>query len=445
MIDQQLELSPEDDVPSRSRLLLATAERERLERVLRLLPKALVGSSPRQVAEVLAEGSCLLSNARVGWVVLPESVSDASEAVLAGPDAESVGPGIHPGGWLLVKTALGGVPVHVTDLFATDAAAAWQPAPRAGDPLVVTADGRQLRSISALPVSGEDGVRGVLVLAHHRAHAFSERQLALVTAFAAHLGQALDVCEAVLEQTRVAAALQETLLPPVLPIVEGVELAARYRPSGSGNLVGGDFYDVFADGAGGWYVLLGDASGIGPEAAGLAGVARYTARALAESASGPEEMLAHMNRALLRAAPEDRFCTAVLLHLRRRDTGALELVLSAAGHPPPFHQRADGTVERAMTSTGLVLGILAEASIGEASLLLEPGETLVCYTDGVIEAHAESGEQFGEERLVRVLAEAHGRSAAGTARRLERAVVDYRSPDDHDDLAIVVVRCRPVP
>ncbi len=388
---------------------------------------------------MLVEGACLLAHARVGWVVLPESFP---QAVLGGPDAGSVGPEVDPGSWPLVTATLGGVPERVPGLPASGAAG-WRAVAPGGAPSVVTEDGRELRSLSALPIRGGDGVRGVLVIAHHRTRAFSDRRLALAAALADHLGQVLDVCETVREQTRVAEALQETLLPPVLPVVEGVELAAEYRPSGSGNLVGGDFYDVFADGAGGWYVLLGDSSGIGPEAAGLAGVARYTARALAESAAGPGEMLAHLNRVLLRAAPEDRFCTAVLAHLHPCETGALRVALSAAGHPPPFLQRSDGTVEQAMSSTGLVLGILPEASIGDAEILLEPGDALVCYTDGVIEARAEDGEQFGEDRLLRVLGDALGRSAAGIARRVERVVVDYRSPDDHDDLAIVVVRCRP--
>jgi serine phosphatase RsbU (regulator of sigma subunit) len=427
-----------DDAPGRSRLLSATAERDRLERVLGLLPQALEVGSPQGVADVLVQGACLLANARLGWVLLP----DSAQALLCGPDAASVGPEVEPGRWPVVAAALGGVAVHVPDLLELGPTGSW-PTPDASQPRVFTADGRELRSLSALPVSGDGGVRGVLVLAHHRAHAFSERRLALVAALADHLGQVLDVVETVREQTRVAAALQETLLPPVLPDVEGVELAARYRPSGSGNLVGGDFYDVFADGSGGWYMLLGDASGIGPEAAGLAGVARYTARALAESASGPKEMLAHLNRALLRAAPEDRFCTAVLAHLRSTPDGALGVALTSAGHPPPLVQRAGGAIEPAMSATGLVLGILPDASIGEAGLLLEPGDALVCYTDGVIEAHARDGGQFGEERLAHVLADARGRSAAGIARRVERAVVDYRSPDDHDDLAVVVVRCRP--
>lgn len=440
MIDAEVEAPAPGGVPGRSRLLLATAERDRLEQVFRMLPLALAGGSPDRVAGVLAEGSCLLTNARVAWVLLPDTVPVCA---IAGPDSAWVDSEMRPERWPVVSTALAGIQVHLPDLSVTGGLGAWTGPPAGGALQGVSVDGRPVRSLSAMPVRGEDDVRGVLLLAHHRAHAFSERHLALAGAFADHLGHALDMCEAVREQTKVAVALQETLLPPVLPSVDGVDLAARYRPSGSGNLVGGDFYDVFADGAGGWWLLLGDASGIGPEAAGLAGVARYTARALAESTTEPTEMLAQLNRALLRAAPEDRFCTAVLAHLSRRANGAIRVSLTSAGHPPPLLQRADGKVERAMTSTGLVLGIIPDAEMGRQEVLLEQGDSLVCYTDGVIEAHSIEGEQFGEERLVQVLADARGRSATGTARRIERAVVDYRSPDDHDDLAIVVVRSRP--
>lgn len=437
MLDLALDPTAWDVVPGRSRLLLATAERDQLEHVLRLLPRALLDHSPRSIADVLIEGACALSTARVGWAVLPEALP---ETVVGGPDATRVDATMNPDGWPVVSAALGGVPGHIPDLLLHGERA---PGGATGiDPRVATADGRPLRTLSAVPIRGEDEVRGVLLLAHHRAHAFSDRQLGLVAAFADHLGRVLDICESVREQTRIATALQETLLPPVLPVVAGVEFAARYRPGGSGNLVGGDFYDVFGDGAEGWYVLLGDASGIGPEAAGLAGVARYTARALADSASGPGEMLAHLNRALLRAAPDDRFCTAILAHLRPAN-GNLHVTLSSAGHPPPFLQRADGTVVPAIDPTGLVLGIVPDAPMGETVFTLEPSDALVCYTDGVIEAHAHDGTLFGEERLVQVLADAHRRSAAGTARRIERAVVDYRSPDNRDDLAIVVARCRP--
>ncbi len=443
MIGSRHDGKSEDAPRDRSRLLAALAERDRLERVLRLLPMALPGCSPARVADVLVEGACLLANARVGWAVLPEI---APVALAGGPDAGWVDTAVPPRRWPIVARALEGVAVHVPDLLAAKETTSWTPRGSGGavTPLA-TADGRPLRSLSALPLARGDKVRGALVLGHHRAHAFSGRQLALVSALVDHLGEALSMCESVDEQTRVAVALQETLLPPVLPSVDGVEIAARYRPSGSGNLVGGDFYDVFSDARGGWYVLLGDASGIGPEAAGLAGVARYTARALAETAPGPVDMLAQINRALLRAAPEDRFCTAVLAHLWSGPDGTVSVTLASGGHPSPLVQRASGAVETAARWTGLVLGIVPDAEVGVAKVVLEPGDAIAFYTDGVTEAHAPGSGQFGEERLVAVLADAHTRSAAGTARRVERAVMDYRSPDDHDDLAIVVVRCRPAP
>ena len=89
------------------------------------------------------------------------------------------------------------------------------------------------------------------------------------------------------ERSRVASALSESLLPPLLPTMPGLHAAARYRPSsadmtGRSNLVGGDFYDLFEMGDGRFALLLGDVSGVGPEAAALTGVARYTVRAVAD-------------------------------------------------------------------------------------------------------------------------------------------------------------------
>lgn len=439
MIEAEL-VAQHDDGPDRSRMLLSRADRERLERVLGLLPSALRGLSSRRVAEVLVEGACLLANARVGWVVLPDFLP---EPVVGGPDARSVVPGTEPGSWPAVACALDGDPVHVADLSAP-AASTWTTGAGGAVPQpVATTDGRPLRTLSAVPIRGAD-LRGALVLAHHRADALSDRQLALVDVLTEHLGHVLGLCEAVAEKTRIASALQETLLPPLLPDIEDVEIAARYRPSGSGNVVGGDFYDVFTDGRSGWYVLLGDASGIGPEAAGLAGVARYTARALAETATGPAEILSSVNRALLRAAPDDRFCTAVLAHLGLDADRMLTVSLASGGHPPAIVQRSGGQVLMASSSTGALLGVLADAPIGETAFSLGPGDAVAFYTDGVVEARSTDREQFGEDRLVAVVAEAHGRSAAGTARRVERAVVDFRSPQDQDDMAIVVVRRRPM-
>lgn len=442
-----IEAEPEPTQPSahdRSSLLLSLAERERLERLLRLLAHVFDTGEAGPVAAVLAEGGCLITSARVGWMVL----RDDQAVVARGPDAGWVDATLALHQWSIVRQALSGEVVRVDDVSASDRAdtngAARRPAQK-DVATVLTADGRTLRSFLALPVTARQGdPLGVLVLAHHRAHAFPARHVELVEALCAHLGHALEMCDSVAAQTRVATALQETLLPPVLPWIGGAQVAACYRPSGSGNLVGGDFYDVFSDGSDGWYVLVGDASGVGPEVAGLAGVVRYTARALAETAGSPAEMLGHINLQLLRAAPEDRFCTAVVARLVPRRDGTVAVEFASGGHPPPFIVRASGEVAPVVESTGTILGVLADAPVGEGEVVLRGGDAIVLYTDGVIEAQNAEGLQFGEERLTEVLADAHGRSASGIARRVEQAVVDFRADGSHDDdLAIVVLRCSP--
>lgn len=419
----------------RSRLLQITTEIDRLERVLFKLATSLNELTPQHSIAVTAEAACEVANARLAIVVLP----DLWETPVAfGPDSALFDPSQDVTRVWSVDQAFGGSVFYVPDM--TSELSESEP-----NAIGATADGRTLRSLLTLPVqgSGERNI-GVLCLAHHRGHAFSERQIALASALAAHLGQMIEVTEAIAEQTRISLALQTSLLPQLLPAIHGLDIAARYRPSGSGNLVGGDFYDVFPAGAGDqWYLLLGDSSGIGPEAAGLAGIARYTARALAESDLAPAEMLRLVNRAVLRATSDGRFCTAVLARFGF-DEDELIVSLASAGHPPSYLQLSNGTVQTAMGPTGTVLGILDEPPIAEKQLRLSPGNALVFYTDGIIEARNTIGELFGEERLVRALAGAVGRSAEGIARRVELEVLDHCGSRTTDDVAIVVLRVPPV-
>lgn len=414
---------------ARSRVLQSAAERERLERTLLMLPNALDDYTPLHAAEVFAQAACEIAGARLVLIALPESLRSP---VLRGPDAVRLDGALDPASVPALAPAFDGQVVYLED--ALDQLPPNQ--------LSRTTDGRDLRSLAALPVRGR-GARtlGVLCLGHHRSHAVSERQIALGAALAVHLGHTIEVTDAVAEQTRISLALQQSLLPPLLPSIPGLDIAARYRPSGEGNAVGGDFYDVFPTGAGCWSVLLGDASGIGPEAAGLAGVARYTARALAESASPPAEILRQLNLAVLRAAADGRFCSAVLASITVTGDSA-DVALASAGHPSAYLQR--GTHVEAVTGgTGTILGLSEDAVVTERQLRLGPGDAMVLYTDGVVEARGATGELFGDDRLARVLASASGRSAEGIARRVEREVLDHRGPRSDDDVAIVVARVPP--
>jgi len=307
----------------------------------------------------------------------------------------------------------------------------------------VLADGRLPRSWLAAPVRGRSGaVLGAIYLGHHRAHAFSLRQEELLGGLCSQLGVAMENAALFAERSRVASALQETLLPPLLPSLPGVDLAARYRPTGAGNLVGGDFYDVFELAERTWGLVLGDVSGFGPEAAALTGLARYAIRAIAATEGRPSAVLAQLNEAMLKQSLEERFCTAVYAVVTPR-SDRVEVTLSSAGHPPGAVLRDDETVELLDRQPGMLLGVFPEPALTDERVALWPGDALVLYTDGVVEARDDRGSQFGFERLEALLSTCTGRSADGIARRLELAVLDHQGDKMPDDVAILVLRAQP--
>jgi serine phosphatase RsbU (regulator of sigma subunit) len=278
--------------------------------------------------------------------------------------------------------------------------------------------------------------------AHSHGRAFGPHDERVLATLADHLAVALARVRLADEQARVAQALQETLLPPLLPRLPGAEVAARYRPTGAGNVVGGDFYDLFECGDRAWALLIGDVSGVGPEAAALTGIARYTARAVAGDSVAPSSVLDAINRALANQRTEDRFCTAVHATLRPGE-GCIDVTLACGGHPPPLVLRDDGRVERLDRSPGVLLGPFAGAWFEDEEVRLAPGDALVLYTDGVTEARAPDRTLFGTTRLERVLAACAGRTADGIARRVELAADDFSAGAAADDMAVVVVRAMP--
>lgn len=239
-----------------------------------------------------------------------------------------------------------------------------------------------------------------------------------------------------------ARTLQESLLPPDLPLVRGVELASRYHPAGSGLDVGGDFYDVFQTGRGTWGVVVGDVCGKGAEAARLTALARYTVRAASMQTRAPARILAMLNQAMLREnAREDhtgdeRFASVVYASLRRSAT-TVTLTASSGGHPPALLVRTDGAVE-AVDSPGTLLGLFPSPELADVSVELHPGDSLMLYTDGVTEARG-LGDQYGEGRLVSLLETCGGMSAKNVAEAVETAVLKHQDGIAHDDIAVLVI------
>jgi serine phosphatase RsbU (regulator of sigma subunit) len=241
------------------------------------------------------------------------------------------------------------------------------------------------------------------------------------------------------DRSYIARTLQESLLPVELPEIEGIETAARFRPTGEGNEVGGDFYDVFETGArGGWTVVMGDVCGKGPDAAAVTALARYTLRAAAMREQLPSRSLEVLNEALLRQRDDRRFCTVAYAYLEKLDHGA-RAGISTGGHPLPLLLRRGGNVEP-VGAPGTLLGIVPDPDLEDRAVTLEPGDALVFYTDGVIESRARSNGVLDERRLAELVSTCAGQGADAIAATIEEAAVLSQEGSPKDDIAVLVLR-----
>jgi sigma-B regulation protein RsbU (phosphoserine phosphatase) len=162
-----------------------------------------------------------------------------------------------------------------------------------------------------------------------------------------------------------ARTLQDSLLPPALPQVPGLDLGAVYRPAGRGDEVGGDFYDVFSTVGGDWMVVVGDVVGKGVAAATLTSLVRHTLRATAMHVRDPRTVLATLNDALLQQRA-DRVCTVALARVRPAAAGTAHVTICLGGHPRPLllRGRADPVP---FGRFGTVLGALPSPTLHEAT------------------------------------------------------------------------------
>jgi PAS domain S-box-containing protein len=294
-------------------------------------------------------------------------------------------------------------------------------------------------TLAAVPLTFAGVVRAALVLTMRQEHRFMAADRAFLAALADQGAHALERARLFEERAYVARMLQAGLLPDRLDPIPGLEVAVRYHSIADGGSVGGDFYDCFGISPGRWLVAVGDVAGKGTAAAVLTGLARHTLRAIALREERPEEMLRFLNEALLRQASDNAFCTIGCAMLERRADGGFEACLAAGGHPFPLLVRAGGRVEEVVVR-GTMLGVESSPRLEPTRLPLGPGDTLVLYTDGVVDARADGGERFGEERLRAAVDAAAGGDAADVASAVDEAVGAFEPDVQRDDRAIVVLR-----
>ena len=261
---------------------------------------------------------------------------------------------------------------------------------------------------------------------------FTEADRELAEELARRAATAVENARLYTERSHIAQTLQRGLLPPRLPAMPGWVSATLYHAAGDENWVGGDFYDVFPV-RDEWMVVVGDVVGHGPEAASLTAQARYTLRTASMLTGSPLIALEQLNNELVASDPGMALCTAACVLLREVDgVGRAEVV--CAGQPLPLVVR-DDRVE-AVGRYGPMLGAWGDKTWTPVDVELGPGDTLVLYTDGVVDA--EGGEdRFGEGRLEAALA--GSRTAEEAVARIDRALSEFEVGAQADDKAVLAV------
>lgn len=295
-----------------------------------------------------------------------------------------------------------------------------------------------------LPLLAGGEVSGVLALGMGRQAAeLSSRQQTILSGIANQAGIAIEEARlrrAEVERQRleqelaVAREIQRSLLPPVPPQAAGWSIDMAWQ---SARRVGGDFYDFIPLAGNRLGVVIADVSDKGVPAALFMVLARSLVRASALSHRSPAEALKRANRLLQQDNRAEMFVTVFYGVI---DLGTGEMRYASAGHNPPLLCRDTGDFVR-LESRGIVLGIMRDAAIEEQRIQLEPGDTLVLYTDGITEAIDEREEQFGEARLSETLCANRHRPLGDLRQALLDAIADFTAGQPpFDDLTLVLVR-----
>ncbi|MFE9808699.1 PP2C family protein-serine/threonine phosphatase [Streptomyces sp. NPDC005548] len=294
--------------------------------------------------------------------------------------------------------------------------------------------GAAVRVLSISPLRARGRTLGTLTFLHHSSDGVED--LRMLGDLAGRAALAIDTSTLYEQRRRHVEILQRHLLPRALPDVPGLILSSAYEVADESLEVGGDFYDAVVTGDGRLALIIGDVCGRGAEAAALTGLARHTLRTLLEDGTPPGQALTRLNRALI-AERSSRFVTALAAVLTPVSDG-WEIELANAGHPRPLVRGADGEVVEELKAGGVLLGVLDRSEYEPLRLRLGRGESLVLFTDGLLEARGADGTFFEEHLAAAVRRSGGGPSASD---RLISLASEFRAAGD-DDTAVLIAEVR---
>lgn len=313
----------------------------------------------------------------------------------------------------------------------------------------------RLQAELLLPLSVRDHLLGFICLGPKRSEEpYSGTDVRLLKSVAAQTGLALEnarlmsaMAEEIAQRERlnreveIAREVQERLFPQTLPPILGIDYAGACRPALG---VGGDYYDFLALPGGQLGIAIGDVSGKGIAAALM--MASLQASLRGEATRAPENLAAlvsNVNRLVYEASSSNRYAT---FFYAQYNPANRQLTYVNAGHNPPmlFHCSAGQWKISRLETGGTVVGLLESFPYQQASLIIEPEDVFLAFTDGISEAMNNSNEEWGEERLVQTIKTCAGLSPSETIARIMQAADTFvAGAKQHDDMTLVVLRAKP--
>ena len=313
----------------------------------------------------------------------------------------------------------------------------------------VKIDGVVFSNVLIVPVKGSRATWGVMGFAEKsNSPIFTASDRKLVEAVAQRLASSYDIKafidekirqERLMEEMRIAGQIQLSLLPKEIPRVEFLEMDVFFKTA---RIVGGDFYDVVEPFKGKVFFVLADVSGKSVPAALLMSLAKGAIRA--KTAVKPNDvhecnlvdLASYLNSFILENSPVDRFITCVMGCVSQ--DGGVRMV--NAGHDPVFVLRTDGSWEE-YPAVAQPLGIMDIFDAEETRLHLQPGDLVVLFTDGVVETRNVEKEEYGFDRLKRVVFQNRNKSVDEIIEDLRNDIINFsRGADQHDDITLLMMR-----
>ena len=292
-----------------------------------------------------------------------------------------------------------------------------------------------MTSIVTVPLRARGKVLGALSLIGIGAgRRFGEADLRLAEDLGRRAGLAVDNARSFERELRVAETLQRTLLPSSAPKLAGFELAVRYVPGSAGVKVGGDWYDLIPGLDGSAVVVVGDVMGHDLRAAALMGRLRSALRAYAIEDDRPGTLVGRLDN-MMQRLEEDELATLVVARISPDGTS---VTYANAGHPPPLLVAPDGSTQYLEEGRSVLLGVAAEVEHAEATIAIDPGATLLLYTDGLVE---ERNTSVGEGLAI-LADEAARRAGSGLETTCDAILGRLEAAKRADDIALLAIRSR---